>query len=75
MCDVDLQRLETLNEVFAHHVLKQNADLELFLMRCDVSDREKIESLYIIYDAYNRLIDYVEYRIDKINEGQWSLIV
>jgi len=64
--DVDLVRLETYREAMAIYKLKQLADVEQFLMRPDISPREKIETLYIICESYSEMLDYMYDRVDKI---------
>lgn len=68
MCNtaVDIQRLETYREAMGLYKIKQLADMETFLMRNDISNQEKIETLYIIYESYNSVLNYIEERIDKI---------
>ena len=50
----------------AVYKLKQLADAEQFLMRPDISPREKIETLYIICESYSEMLDYMYDRVDKI---------
>ncbi len=50
----------------AVYKLKQLADAEQFLMRSDISPREKIETLYIICESYSEMLDYMYDRVDKI---------
>jgi len=64
--DVDLVRLETYREAMAIYKLKQLTDAEQFLMRPDISPREKIETLYIICESYSEMLDYMYDRVDKI---------
>ena len=64
--DVNLVRLETYREAMAIYKLKQLADVEQFLMRPDISPREKIETLYIICESYSEMLDYMYDRVDKI---------
>jgi hypothetical protein len=64
--DIDLVRLETYREAMAVYKLKQLADAEQFLMRSDISPREKIETLYIICESYSEMLDYMYDRVDKI---------
>jgi len=64
--DVDLVRLEMYREAMAIYKLKQLADVEQFLMRPDISPREKIETLYIICESYSEMLDYMYDRVDKI---------
>lgn len=68
MCNtaVDIQRLETYREAMGLYKIKQLADMETFLIRNDISNQEKIETLYIIYESYNSVLNYIEERIDKI---------
>ena len=64
--DIDFVRLETYREAMAVYKLKQLADAEQFLMRPDISPREKIETLYIICESYSEMLDYMYDRVDKI---------
>ena len=64
--DIDFVRLETYREAMAVYKLKQLADAEQFLMRSDISPREKIETLYIICESYSEMLDYMYDRVDKI---------
>ena len=64
--DIDLVRLETYREAMAIYKLKQLTDAEQFLMRPDISPREKIETLYIICESYSEMLDYMYDRVDKI---------
>ena len=50
----------------ALYKIKQLADAEQFLMRQDISPREKIETLYIICESYSEMLDYMYDRVDKI---------
>ena len=50
----------------ALYKIKQLADAEQFLMRPDISPREKIETLYIICESYSEMLDYMYDRVDKI---------
>ena len=50
----------------AIYKIKQLADAEQFLMRQDISPREKIETLYIICESYSEMLDYMYDRVDKI---------
>ena len=64
--DIDFVRLETYREAMAVYKIKQLADAEQFLMRPDISPREKIETLYIICESYSEMLDYMYDRVDKI---------
>ena len=66
MCDVDLQRLETYREAMALYKVKTLSDAESFLIRNDISAREKLETLYIIYESYADLLDYIDERVEKL---------
>lgn len=64
--DVDLQRVELYREALALYKIKTLADAETFLMRGDISPREKVETLYIIYECYDEMLTYIDERIEKI---------
>ena len=66
MDDINIARLETYREAMALYKIKQLADAEQFLMRQDISPREKIETLYIICESYSEMLDYMYDRVDKI---------
>ena len=66
MDDINIARLETYREAMAIYKIKQLADAEQFLMRSDISPREKIETLYIICESYSEMLDYMYDRVDKI---------
>ena len=66
MDDINIARLETYREAMAIYKIKQLADAEQFLMRQDISPREKIETLYIICESYSEMLDYMYDRVDKI---------
>lgn len=67
MCDVDLTRLTNYKEAIHICRLKTCADLETFLMNPHISDREKVETLYITYEMYDELLTYIQDRIESIN--------
>ena len=64
---VDQGRLDSYAEAFEISNIKTFTDMEAFLMRNDISNREKLETLYIIYKAYNDIMDYVERRISDLS--------
>lgn len=65
MCDVDITRLNNYREAVHISKLKACADLESFLMNPHISDREKLETLYITYEMYNEILTYLESRIES----------
>ncbi len=65
---VDFTRLDNLVEAFGLYKIKTCADIEGFIMNPEISTREKIESLYIMSYAYMHILDYIDKRIDEIDE-------
>ena len=65
---VDFTRLDNMAEAFGLYKIKSCADIEGFINNPDISTREKIESLYIMSYAYMHILDYIDKRIDEIDE-------
>ena len=67
ICSVDQTRLDNYQEALKVYKLKTLTDLEQFLMKPDISDREKVETLYLTYQFYIDLIDYIESRVTNLS--------
>lgn len=65
--DVDTTRLDTYTDALHVSKLKTLTDIESFLLKNDVSQREKLETLYITYAFYNDLMNYIEGRCSDLN--------
>jgi hypothetical protein len=63
---VNLERLEAYRSGLELYKIKTFSDLELFLMSTNVSNREKLETLYVTYAFYNEIMNYIEERINSI---------
>lgn len=64
---VNEEVLEQCRETFELYKIKTISDLDMFMTRDDVNEREKLETLYITYAYYNDIMDYIEQRISDLN--------
>lgn len=66
MGDVDTTRIANYIEALTLFKIKTLSDLELFLMKPDISNREKLETLYLTYAFYNDVMNYIEGRVSDL---------